>query len=55
MADLTERKRVWLEAWCSVASCWNMVEIETCATWADHCLEAFDKRFPETKENDSDI
>ena len=40
----TERKQVWLKAWCSMATN-NIESIEVCTKAANECLKAFDERF----------
>ena len=39
------RKEVWLQAWVTVAACWNCNQASVAAAWADKCLDAFDKKF----------
>ena len=46
---MDRREKVWLEAWCAVASAWNCKESIAAAIWADKCLKAFDERFPAPK------
>lgn len=41
------RHAIWFEAWCSTVRADNCEKITTPTTYADRCLEDFDKRFPE--------
>lgn len=43
--NLTERKNVWLQAWCSMATNNDIASFEVCTKAADACLEAYDERF----------
>lgn len=38
-------EKVWMEAWCHVASASNTTDKEACDSWADHCLASFKERF----------
>lgn len=40
-----ERKKVWLNAWYSMATNNDIESIEVCTKAADECLKAFDERF----------
>ena len=44
-----DRTQVWLEAWIAVATSSTCTSVDVAANWADHCLRAFDERFPAAK------
>lgn len=45
------RDRVWLLSWLQVATSSSCLKPAVAASWADHCLAEFDKRFPPPKES----
>lgn len=49
-----QRRQLWIDAWCAVASAWNCKEPIAATSWADKALKEFDNRFnkkTELKEN----
>ena len=42
-----ERKEVWLQAWCAMATNNDIDSIDVCTKAADSCLAAYDERFSE--------
>lgn len=41
----SERKKVWLNAWCSMATNNDIASFEVCTKAADQCLKDFEERF----------
>ena len=55
LEGLTTRQIVWLQAWLAVANASNSTRHESASNWADQCLAAFDKRFPEATAKESKV
>lgn len=44
--EMSQRQKVWLEAWIAIAASSSCMRHGVATEWADVCLKEFDKRFP---------